>query len=145
MKHTQYFWDKLGLDKPTKKCNKCKKEKLKELFSIDTTRLDGRYPSCCECKSKYNRELYRNKPDMFKRAVNKWENKNKYKQKAFRKLCYAIKTGKIIKPKRCQLCGSIKNLDAHHWHGYDEDNILDVQWLCRACHKKQKDDTIGKT
>lgn len=35
--------------------------------------------------------------------------------------------------KPCQVCGDIKS-QAHHWKGYEPQNWLDVQWLCKRHH-----------
>jgi hypothetical protein len=43
----------------------------------------------------------------------------------------------LIKPTACEKCGAEKpkrDIAAHHPRGYDEDHILDVEWLCRSCH-----------
>lgn len=47
---------------------------------------------------------------------------------------YAVKSGKIIKPKLCSSCGEKRKLDAHH---EDYSKPLDVIWLCDVCHKHQ--------
>jgi hypothetical protein len=45
----------------------------------------------------------------------------------------AIKSGRLIKPKKCQICGEEKPLEAHH---LNYEHPLDVQWFCRKCHWK---------
>lgn len=40
--------------------------------------------------------------------------------------------GKLTKPKRCEVCGSLAHdIEAHH---FDCGKPLDVQWLCLPCH-----------
>ena len=47
----------------------------------------------------------------------------------------ALKTGKIIKPDKCEDCGTeTNNLQGHH-ESYEQDKWLDVKWLCRKCHR----------
>lgn len=54
---------------------------------------------------------------------------------------YAIATGRLRRPKRCQECGknpgTKKNgdvrVEAHH---VDYSDHLNVRWLCDACHRK---------
>lgn len=55
---------------------------------------------------------------------------------------HARERGEIIRPKRCEECHKIPRrgrdgrtqIQAHHHNGYE--NLLDVRWLCRACHGK---------
>jgi hypothetical protein len=44
----------------------------------------------------------------------------------------AIKSGRLVKPDRCKLCNSPRNLRAHH---YDYTKPLDVLWVCESCHR----------
>jgi hypothetical protein len=48
----------------------------------------------------------------------------------------AIKTGKLIRPNRCSNpdCNKPCKPDGHHW-SYEEEHWLDVEWLCKSCHK----------
>lgn len=41
----------------------------------------------------------------------------------------------VVKPECCEQCGRRRRLEAHHWRGYAKEHWLDVQWLCRSCHK----------
>ncbi len=58
--------------------------------------------------------------------------KNKIKHRVHRTVYKALKSGKIIKPQQCEQCGSDKFLHGHH---DDYSKPLEVQWLCRLCHK----------
>ena len=57
------------------------------------------------------------------------------KRKARLEIFKDLRSGRISKPSKCEICGYDKKLSAHHWHGYDENNWLDVLWLCEKCHK----------
>lgn len=46
----------------------------------------------------------------------------------------AIETGTLSRPNHCESCQKKCHPDAHHHKGYDRDNLLNVQWLCRRCH-----------
>lgn len=48
----------------------------------------------------------------------------------------AMKSGKLIRPDRCESCDRKCKPEAHHHKGYDKENRLSVQWLCRSCHDK---------
>ena len=46
---------------------------------------------------------------------------------------------KIVLPDHCEWCkepATPKELQAHHWRGYDPDHWLDVKYVHRACHFK---------
>jgi hypothetical protein len=60
--------------------------------------------------------------------------RNPEKHLARRALQYALKTGKVVKPNVCALCGKPDKLQAHHHRGYAEEFRLDVTWLCSPCH-----------
>jgi hypothetical protein len=49
----------------------------------------------------------------------------------------AIRDGVLIPATHCERCGNISSqrLDGHHHNGYEDEHALDVQWLCKACHK----------
>jgi hypothetical protein len=47
----------------------------------------------------------------------------------------ALKTGRLLKPERCEDCGTYTNdLQGHH-ESYDQNKWLEVNWLCRKCHR----------
>lgn len=45
----------------------------------------------------------------------------------------ASERARILKRQPCEVCDTQRS-QAHHWHGYDADHRLDVQWLCQAHH-----------
>ncbi len=53
---------------------------------------------------------------------------------AYAAVARAIKSGKLIKPEKCELCGEVKPLEGHHYKGYSKEFRLVVQWLCSLCH-----------
>lgn len=74
--------------------------------------------------------------------------KIKAQGKAHGKVSWAVKTGVLIRPDICELCGDapgwshnnnrrgIPNqrplIVAHHWNGYN--NHLNVWWICASCN-----------
>lgn len=51
----------------------------------------------------------------------------------------ALRNHVLTKPTACEKCTQQtepRKLDAHHHNGYDEEHMLDIQWLCRSCHGK---------
>ncbi len=65
--------------------------------------------------------------------------------RAHRAIRNEVRTGRMIVPDRCELCGTpdrkCKNgrryLEGHHHKGYEFP--LEVQWVCPSCHTKQED------
>jgi predicted DNA-binding protein YlxM (UPF0122 family) len=56
---------------------------------------------------------------------------NKAAHNARMTIKYAIRRGRLIKPKTCQRCETKRPLEAHH---PDYNKPLEVLWLCISCH-----------
>lgn len=52
----------------------------------------------------------------------------------------AVRDGRVIKPTKCTVpdCEYESRIEAHHWHGYDDDHALDVIWLCATHHRREE-------
>jgi hypothetical protein len=70
--------------------------------------------------------------DLSRQRVNQIINKQAHTARY--KVNYAVKTGKIIKPKECSECNQAKRLEAHH---PDHSKPYDIVWLCKPCHMEQ--------
>lgn len=46
----------------------------------------------------------------------------------------ALRTGELIRPDKCELCGKHCKPHGHH---KDYNKALDVMWLCSLCHRKE--------
>lgn len=64
-------------------------------------------------------------------ATEKYVEENREKIRAQSKVRKAIKSGKIIKPLNCEVCGLSKALQGHH---EDYSKPLQVIWMCAKCH-----------
>jgi hypothetical protein len=53
--------------------------------------------------------------------------------KAHIEVLQGIRFGSLSRPKRCSKCDLLRSVDAHHG---DYEKPLDVEWLCRSCHKR---------
>lgn len=53
------------------------------------------------------------------------------------KVQQAVKNGQLYKPLYCTYprCFHEKNIQAHHYKGYEPEYQLDVQWLCSSHHQ----------
>jgi len=101
---------------------------------------------CKECYVKRNkvkvsresREKQKTK-DNYNRG-NRTEQSKRYRKKHHEKfvahgiVSRAKQKGILIKPKYCAMCGiETSELEAHH---DDYSKPLEVQWICRKCHRK---------
>lgn len=90
-----------------------------------------------------NAEAYRNKskiysrkyrvenPEKYREVMRRWEHSNPEKVKAHKKVMNALRSGKLLRPTHCEICGKECKPEAHHW---DYSKPLDVLWCCRICH-----------
>src|SRR6266436_1025182 len=63
----------------------------------------------------------------------KWRKNNREAALAHLAVQFALRRGRLVKPKRCEDCNAEVPLQGHH-PNYKE--RLNVIWLCAACHKK---------
>ena len=62
------------------------------------------------------------------------------KDRARNALAYAIRKGRIHRPNKCPECNKECVLEGHH---SDYNKSLEVDWLCRQCHKSIKHSKLG--
>lgn len=51
----------------------------------------------------------------------------------------ALKEGRLLKPDHCKECPETQRLEGHH-ESYAKEHWLDVEWLCKKCHRKRHPD-----
>lgn len=124
-------------------CRRCEAARTKRYFASRRG---------AETRKRYNSTKGRvwHKTAAGRRSVEKYRRSAKYKSRhvvmtrKYRKLYpdryrarlrvgAAVRSGKLIRPKRCQKCKSRGRVEAHH---QDYSRPLDVQWLCTACHNQ---------
>jgi hypothetical protein len=135
----------------TRVCSKCHTEKPLADFSPGPARRDGRIAQCRACI----RAQFRSDPKRVARHRERarlWWQTEKGKQRqqskrqqyrpvyeplkesARRKLAYAIRMGRVVRPPFCLDCGKEGRVHAHH---SDYRRPFDVKWLCPSCHGKR--------
>lgn len=118
----------------TKVCSKCGRKLPISEFHADKRKKYGVGSECRECKAKYRKE---NKGKLLATQKERRKRKKqelKPKKKAWNKVYYALKTGKITKPNKCELCGdNERDIQAHH---KDYSKPFDITWVCQKCHSK---------
>lgn len=83
------------------------------------------------------KESARNRMRVMRKYSVKYAIYRKRKISANKKLQYAVKTGKIVKPNTCEVC-KVEMLQAKiHGHHNDYAKPLKVMWLCNKCHVDQ--------
>ena len=89
-------------------------------------------------QAEYYREWYakygRKRSRQDRELINLWQKLNPEKCRTYHLVLYAVKVGKIKKPKYCSKCRLERKLVAHH---DDYKFPLKVRWLCYSCHKKK--------
>jgi len=135
-----------------KQCNVC----LKTLSSVNFHKRSASHDSlsyqCKYCNSIYLRnwrkdhkgydkqfQIEYSKTDkgkkQRKKSVQKWRKENPLKYSACRKVLYAIKVGKIVKPSFCSVCKTNESkIEGHH---ADYSKPLCVKWVCKKCHTEE--------
>lgn len=87
-----------------------------------------RKPGILEERRKYGEKHRKENLKKYSEKAKKWRQNNPHKIKA-QQLAQLIK----IKP-CCEICGSVDNLERHHWN-YDKPFLVNT--LCRSCHRIQ--------
>ena len=116
------------------KCSHCKCFfNRSEVLKYNKNKNGTQYYYCQKCNSdRCNRYRHTKKGNkIFNRNARKTQNKHSNKQNARMKVQYALLTGKIIKPNKCEKCEQIKIVEGHH---FDYEKPLEVVWVCRKCH-----------
>lgn len=148
----------------SKRCSTCGEVKQIAEFTRRLERKSGYVSACKSCCNKRGKKWYSENKEARQKTIHKWAIKNrdrrakqareyrknnmarfnralrKYRlmhplaMRAVDKVKYAVKTGKLIKPKECSICGdSTQRIHGHH---EDYSKPLDVIWLCQPCHYK---------
>ena len=88
-------------------------------------------------RADYYREWYRkngrSRPIDYLEAMDRWVKNHPEIIKAHSKLWCAIRSGKVKKSSKCQVCGRETRTYGHH---KDYSKPLKVIWVCASCHKK---------
>lgn len=120
----EYYSDKKGANHLKAQCKKCHCKTSILTRDKENTRRLGRESM---------RRQRQSDPERFKdrdRIASRKRIKNE-KTKAREILNNAVRSGKVIKPTNCSLCGKLRKITAHH---DDYLRPLQVRWLCYECH-----------
>jgi hypothetical protein len=145
-----------------KRCIKCGIEKPLDQFYAHSAMKDGRLNKCIQCTKtevreraavkaldpewvKSERARHREKfkkyyaSGLAKQSANevkkRWVERNRQKRIAHLAVARALITGRLQRPKLCEVCGVAAELEGHH---DDYSKPLAVRWLCNPCHGKTR-------
>ena len=113
-----------------KLCKKCNTEKSLDNFNKNGI---GYYSICRECKKIYRQN---NKAKLLKSQYDRRNEtpEEKNKRRAWNKVYYALRVGKITKSTTCEICNKESdNIQGHH---QDYNKPLEITWCCQECHAK---------
>lgn len=113
-------------------CSHCGTEEG-TFIKYSTNRYGHVYYHCRECNTERAREYRKTEAGKLatRKAVYKSVKKHWVKQKARLAVYYAVRKGKIVKPKECSQCHKPKKIEGHH---VDYLKPLEVIWTCKQCH-----------
>ena len=72
-----------------------------------------------------------------RRAGDRWAAANRHKTKAVVAVGHAVRDGRLTKPRFCERCGTQPEARLLQGHHHDYSKLLDVEWLCVTCHRKE--------
>lgn len=131
-----------------KTCKKCGQEKPMSDFYSHPEMKDGKLNHCISCIKVYQRIRRLTNPAVQERdrlrsktpkrkqhllaVAKQWRKNHPLAYKAQTAVGNAIRDGKL-KKFPCVICGTTKNIHAHH---KNYARPLDVLWLCAKCHHR---------
>ena len=131
----------------TRTCNTCRAVKPLQDFVKDPTRPAGRKNICRPCDAVRCRNYYARTAGERRRWARDYSHSHwrAKKQKVLGTKRYiaedllrkAVKSGKKIKPSKCEGCGLSFPRRRIHGHHPDYSKPLEVKWLCAGCHAKE--------
>ncbi|MCK5616792.1 hypothetical protein KAR91_83800 [Candidatus Pacearchaeota archaeon] len=131
---SEFYKNLAAKDGHTTRCKECLKEQSKKDYHNNPIGGSARV----RAYQQMNREKIarqRRTPGNIKKkrdASDLWSMLNPEKVKAHKKVGYALKTGKLIRPSTCSSCRGGGRIEAHH---EDYEKPLEVIWLCSSCHR----------
>ena len=130
-----------------KTCFKCGVKQPRSEFYKHPQMGDGLLGKCKDCtradvRQHRRSQEYREKVlayDRLRGNRQKYDSIKRFRSErpdaatAHRKLRWAVTSGKVQRPNRCECCGKSSPLHGHH---HDYSKPLAVVWLCAACHRQ---------
>lgn len=140
---TEFYKHPRMPDGTVNKCKECNKKDVrdnrfdKKEYYDHYDRNRPNFDERIKKQSERVKRLY-DSDEEFKQTIlaqkQKWLDENQHKRKAQCAVSNALRDGKLVRPSKCEHCGtSEKKIQGHHW-SYLPEHWLDVMWLCTTCH-----------
>lgn|SRR6185295_12523145 len=111
-------------------CKDCSLKDKKEYRATDRGKMLEKISAGRYCSTDHGKRTRAKHASLYRK-------RNRLKDCIRSRLKYAIRHGKLIRPKVCSQClQESKRITAHHHKGYAPEFALDVIWLCVPCHVK---------
>lgn len=134
-----------------KTCRDCGESKPLEEFNRHKQTSDGRNSYCKHCHRARAKQWQQGPgKESHAEAVKRWKRtvgavsraatdrrqRREWPEKAAARgaVNAAVKSGRLVRPDACSACLRVGNVQGHHHNGYEAPHVLDVVWLCTACH-----------
>jgi hypothetical protein len=131
-----------------RRCTRCGEVRLVEEFSPQSNTRDGLSSICRSCQRRLKRAYRRRYQEHYRRIKRESRRRNyrpgnraatspeeAAKNRSRQRAQYALKSGRLHRPDRCQACGQPPSpalrIEMHH---PDYARPLDVVFLCSLCH-----------
>ena len=118
-----------------------RRQKSKEYYRVNVEHITRRSRHYRDSNREYvnslQRKQYANNRELLVFATQKRRALEPEKEYARYVIQYAVRCGKIFKPRTCEDCGDTKPPRQLHGHHEDYGRPLRVRWLCALCHGKQ--------
>lgn len=116
-------------------CSKCKRTDIKLVKYSTNPKGTIQYYYCVECNNARAKAYYSTDEGFasHKRSNTKTWDKYRYKQTAREAVAMALKTGRLVKPDKCEICAYQGRIEGHH---NDYSRPLAVVWVCTTCHSQ---------
>lgn len=142
-----------GVPSQGKRCCKCGKVKSLQDFSKVTKHRDGHSYKCRICRSGTRRSetaqlasyrYHRTVRGRASQARSHAKRRASGHERIGNIVGWAVRSGKLPKPNRCEGCG--RYVERQHLHGHHEDysQPLAVLWLCHRCHSRRHSTCAGR-
>jgi len=117
-----------------KLCRSCNEKKQRSEYTPYKRAADGLYYDCKKCERERNRKRFRVNRTYKPSPTRVKTDLDRMKDRANDAVRFAIRSGKLKRPKKCERCLVDCIPQGHHHKGYQPKYKLDVIWLCRPCH-----------
>lgn len=136
---SEYYRHKAMSDGYLGRCKECHKSEIKKNRDKNSEYYRNydayRYKNDPRVKQRHNRYLSTTEGiAAIRRGQKKFIINNPEKRAAHIMVSNAVRSGRLLKPTNCPVCGGFKPRREIHAHHNDYTRPLEVEWMCAKCH-----------